>query len=159
MMRASREAPLTQLTGACERAWHRRRLWLEARAAARRPTPAPLAPASRHAGTHGRDRSAIRRPPAASCGPGPRDARSAALLLRSGPARRPGRRSTRLYRHGDAAERRAVSCALHLLAVGDAGVLPLVEDALRTNDTRLVAAAVGPYAAATSTPTPGATPS
>jgi hypothetical protein len=35
---------------------------------------------------------------------------------------------------------------LALLPIGDAG-LPLVRDALRTNDTRLVAAALGPYAA------------
>ncbi|MFD9224339.1 EboA domain-containing protein [Streptomyces sp. NPDC060064] len=54
---------------------------------------------------------------------------------------------TRLYRQGTAAERRAVLLALHHLVVGPE-VLPLVEDALRTNDTRLVAAAVGPYAAA-----------
>ncbi|WP_327698738.1 EboA domain-containing protein [Streptomyces sp. NBC_00459] len=53
---------------------------------------------------------------------------------------------TRVYRQGTAAERRAVLHALpHLVAGPDA--LPLVEDALRTNDTRLVAAAVGPYAA------------
>jgi hypothetical protein len=54
---------------------------------------------------------------------------------------------TRLYHQGTAAERRAVLLALHPLAEGPAA-LPLVEDALRTNDTRLVAAAVGPYAAA-----------
>ncbi|GAA2740660.1 hypothetical protein GCM10009868_03650 [Terrabacter aerolatus] len=59
----------------------------------------------------------------------------------------------RLYDHGDAAERRAVLLALPALdaldrpaAIGD-GALPIVRDALRTNDTRLVAAAVGPYAA------------
>ncbi|MGQ5634006.1 MULTISPECIES: EboA domain-containing protein [unclassified Streptomyces] len=50
-----------------------------------------------------------------------------------------------LYRTGDAAERRAVLRALPLLPVGD-GALPLVRDALRTNDTRLVAAALGDYA-------------
>lgn len=50
-----------------------------------------------------------------------------------------------LYDHGDAAERRGVLRALPYLPVGDAG-LPIVEDALRTNDTRLVAAAMGPYA-------------
>ncbi|MFJ7254581.1 EboA domain-containing protein [Streptomyces sp. NPDC098085] len=54
---------------------------------------------------------------------------------------------TRLYEQGTAAERRAVLLTLHRLDVGPAA-LPLVEDALRTNDTRLVAAAVGPYAAA-----------
>jgi len=54
---------------------------------------------------------------------------------------------TRLYSHGTAAERRAVLLALaHVEDVGP-DALPLVEDALRTNDTRLVAAAVGPYAA------------
>ncbi|MFI9615043.1 EboA domain-containing protein [Streptomyces sp. NPDC052023] len=52
----------------------------------------------------------------------------------------------RVYRQGTAAERRAVLHALpHLVSGPDA--LPLIEDALRTNDTRLVAAAVGPYAA------------
>lgn len=53
---------------------------------------------------------------------------------------------TRVYAQGSAAERRAVLHALpHLVTGPDA--LPLVEDALRTNDTRLLAAAVGPYAA------------
>jgi hypothetical protein len=54
---------------------------------------------------------------------------------------------TRLYAQGSAAERRAVLHALPHLVPGPDG-LPLVQDALRTNDTRLVAAAVGPYAAA-----------
>jgi hypothetical protein len=53
---------------------------------------------------------------------------------------------TLLYRQGDAAERLAVLRALPLLPIGDAAV-PLLHDALRTNDTRLVAAALGPYAA------------
>lgn len=55
-----------------------------------------------------------------------------------------------LYRYGDAAEKRGVLRALHLLdRDGDLGdrALPLVRDALRTNDTRLVAAALGPYGA------------
>lgn len=53
---------------------------------------------------------------------------------------------TRVYRQGTAAERRAVLQALpHLVPGPDA--VPIVEDALRTNDTRLVAAALGPYAA------------
>jgi hypothetical protein len=52
-----------------------------------------------------------------------------------------------LYRTGDADERRAVLLALPDLDVGDAAV-PLLHDALRTNDSRLVAAAMGPYAAA-----------
>jgi hypothetical protein len=50
-----------------------------------------------------------------------------------------------LYRHGDAAEKRAVLRALPLLPIGSAGV-PLLHDAIRTNDTGLVAAALGPYA-------------
>ncbi|MFE7929178.1 EboA domain-containing protein [Streptomyces sp. NPDC057456] len=53
---------------------------------------------------------------------------------------------TRVYYQGTAEERRAVLHALpHLVLGSDA--LPLVEDALRTHDTRLLAAAVGPYAA------------
>jgi hypothetical protein len=64
------------------------------------------------------------------------------LLLALGDAER----TARLYWQGDAAERLAVLHALPLLPIGDAGV-PLAEDALRTNDTRLVAAALGPYAA------------
>ncbi|WSP85166.1 EboA domain-containing protein [Streptomyces sp. NBC_01235] len=52
----------------------------------------------------------------------------------------------RVYFQGTADERRAVLHALpHLVPGPDA--LPLVEDALRTHDTRLLAAAVGPYAA------------
>ncbi|OEJ24165.1 hypothetical protein AS594_06380 [Streptomyces agglomeratus] len=58
--------------------------------------------------------------------------------------------TARLYSHGTAAERRAVLWALPRLGATltpPRAALPLVEDALRTNDTRLVAAAVGPYAA------------
>nr|WP_234439472.1 EboA domain-containing protein [Streptomyces wedmorensis] len=57
---------------------------------------------------------------------------------------------TELYESGDAAERLAVLRALPLLdAAGHLGphATPLIEDALRTNDARLVTAAVGPYAA------------
>jgi hypothetical protein len=50
-----------------------------------------------------------------------------------------------LYRYGDAAEKRAVLRALPLLDVGNACV-ELLHDAIRTNDPRLVAAALGPYA-------------
>ena len=50
-----------------------------------------------------------------------------------------------LYRFGDAAERRGLLRALPHLPVGDR-VLDIVDDAIRTNDTRLVAAALGPYA-------------
>lgn len=46
------------------------------------------------------------------------------------------------YAHGDRAERRAVLRALPFLDLGDAA-LPLLEDALRTNDSSLVAAALG----------------
>lgn len=60
---------------------------------------------------------------------------------------------TRVYRQGTADERRAVLHALpHLVPGPDA--LHLVEDALRTNDTRLVAAALGPYAARHLAPRP-----
>jgi hypothetical protein len=52
----------------------------------------------------------------------------------------------RLYQQGDTAERLAVLKALPLLDIGDAGV-PLLHDALRTNDPRLVTAALGRYAA------------
>jgi len=51
-----------------------------------------------------------------------------------------------LYRYGDAAEKRAVLRGLSVVDIGDAG-LDLVADALRTNDTRLVTAAMGEYAA------------
>jgi len=50
-----------------------------------------------------------------------------------------------LYRHGDAAEKRAVLLALPSLDIGD-GATGLLLDAIATNDPRLVAAAVGPYA-------------
>ena len=66
--------------------------------------------------------------------------------------RRP--RSRDLYRYGDDAERRGVLRGLnaaleptHAAAVVDAG-LELVADALRTNDPRLVAAALGDFAGA-----------
>lgn len=62
-----------------------------------------------------------------------------------------------LYRHGDSAEKRGVLHGLPLLdgmdgmdgetGIGKAG-LPMVHDALRTNDTRLITAALGPYGAA-----------
>ncbi|MBT2454934.1 EboA domain-containing protein [Streptomyces sp. ISL-86] len=78
------------------------------------------------------------------CGGGDPDAARVLLLLaaRPGPAD-----TTRLYRQGTAAERRAVLLALPSLDLGPADGVPLVEDALRANDTSLVAAAVGPYAA------------
>ncbi|WP_405793193.1 EboA domain-containing protein [Streptomyces sp. NBC_01506] len=66
------------------------------------------------------------------------------LLLRRAAADVPT--LTRLYHQGNAAERRAVLLTLPHLVPGPEA-LPLVEDALRTNDTTLVEAAVGPYAA------------
>jgi hypothetical protein len=81
-------------------------------------------------------------------------AREALLLALPGRGVEVVTRITRLYEHGDAAERRAVLLALPALdaphrpsPIGDAA-LPVVRDALRTNDTRLVSAALGPYAAA-----------
>jgi hypothetical protein len=54
-----------------------------------------------------------------------------------------------IYRYGDAAEKQAVLQALSLdeisTALGDQA-LPIVDDAIRTNDQRLLAAALGPYA-------------
>lgn len=49
-----------------------------------------------------------------------------------------------LYRFGDALERRSVLRALDILPFGRTGI-PLVEDALRSHDTRLIAAALGPF--------------
>lgn len=51
-----------------------------------------------------------------------------------------------LYRHGDAAERCGALRALAYLPIDQDVALPLVQDALRTNDSRLIAAALGPYA-------------
>ncbi|MFJ2211278.1 EboA domain-containing protein [Streptomyces sp. NPDC101062] len=78
------------------------------------------------------------------CGQDHADAVRTLLLRRAGATTAT---LTRLYQRGTAAERRAVLLALPERVTGP-GALPLVEDALRTNDTRLVAAAVGPYAAA-----------
>ncbi|WP_445528017.1 EboA domain-containing protein [Streptomyces cyslabdanicus] len=77
------------------------------------------------------------------CGPAHADA-ARVLILHA--ARADLGALTRAYRQGTADERRAVLHALpHLVPGPDA--LSLVDDALRTNDTRLLAAAVGPYAA------------
>ncbi|MEV4481529.1 EboA domain-containing protein [Micromonospora coxensis] len=72
------------------------------------------------------------------------DEAARALLLTALPSDH-ARHADALYRHGDAAEKRAVLRALPLLPIGAAGV-PLLHDAIRTNDTRLLAAALGPYA-------------
>ena len=57
--------------------------------------------------------------------------------------------ATDLYRHGDAHEKRGVLRGAHRLdpaAVG-ASLLPLVDDALRSNDPRLIASATQQYGA------------
>ncbi|MEU2283384.1 EboA domain-containing protein [Streptomyces sp. NPDC013178] len=58
---------------------------------------------------------------------------------------------TALHRYGDAGEQRAVLRALAALEDGDPSFgalgLPLVREALRGNDTDLIEAALGPYAA------------
>ncbi|MET7695072.1 EboA domain-containing protein [Streptomyces sp. NPDC005483] len=77
------------------------------------------------------------------CGPEHADA-ARILILHA--ARADTDALTRVYAQGTAAERRAVLHALPHLVPGPEA-LPLIEDALRTNDTRLLAAAVGPYAA------------
>jgi hypothetical protein len=53
-----------------------------------------------------------------------------------------------LYRHGDGEERRGVLRALPFLDLDREVGVALVDDALRTNDVRLIAAACGPYASA-----------
>jgi uncharacterized protein (DUF2267 family) len=52
-----------------------------------------------------------------------------------------------LYRYGDGGEKRAVLRALPSIAVAEEVALTIVADGLRTNDARLVAAALGAYAA------------
>lgn len=79
--------------------------------------------------------------------PHPEQAAVAARVLLLHTAHADAGTAARLYRQGTAEERCAVLTALPHLDVGDAAV-ELVEDALRANDTRLVTAAVGPYAAA-----------
>ncbi|GAA2434290.1 EboA domain-containing protein [Streptomyces macrosporus] len=137
------------------REWLDRALEEAARAAETTPEQAPdqepgQAPGTRLAPWELRFASAGRhcRParPAPSTGDAQATADAARVLLLHA-ARTDAAGAARLYAHGTAAERRAVLLALPYLDIGDAGV-PLVEDALRTNDTRLVAAAVGPYAAA-----------
>ncbi|MFK4110886.1 EboA domain-containing protein [Streptomyces sp. NPDC002176] len=84
------------------------------------------------------------------CGPAHADA-ARVLILRA--ARPAPADLARVYQQGTADERRAVLHALPHLVPGPES-LPLVEDALRTNDTRLLEAAVGPYAARHLTPHP-----
>jgi hypothetical protein len=75
-------------------------------------------------------------------------ARTRLLIALAGASDDLGAELVDLYRFGDDAERRGVLRAL--AEIGDkvpAQGVELVEDALRTNDTRLVAAALGPFAA------------
>ncbi|MFK0111920.1 EboA domain-containing protein [Streptomyces sp. NPDC091217] len=76
------------------------------------------------------------------------DEAARAVLLTALPRTGPGLADelTRLHRHGDPAEQRAVLRTLPLLDLGDLA-LPVVRDALRGNDTTLIEAALGPYAA------------
>ncbi|MDI3423678.1 EboA domain-containing protein [Streptomyces luteolus] len=80
------------------------------------------------------------------CGPAaPAEVVDAVRVLLLCTARAGADTLARLYWRGTAAERRAVLAALPRLLPGPEAVA-LTEDALRTNDPRLVAAAVGPYA-------------
>lgn len=76
------------------------------------------------------------------CGPELADAARVLILHAAGPD---ADALTAVYHRGTADERRAVLLALPHLVTGPEAT-GLVEDALRTNDTRLVAAALGPYA-------------
>lgn len=137
--------PTTATTAAPALASLRARLDSRLDAPARAWLDRALTEAADHPGTHGpisvwelRIAEAGRR-----CGHENADG-ARVLLLHA--ARADPQALARVYRQGTAAERRAVLHALpHLVPGPDA--LPLVEDALRTNDTRLVAAALGPYAA------------
>jgi hypothetical protein len=78
-----------------------------------------------------------------------RGAEDAARVLLLHTVRPDAETLARLYAHGTADERRAILYALpHQQHLPPGAALPLVEDALRSNDTRLIANAVGPYAAA-----------
>ena len=115
--------------------------WLTAALAAARPAPA----GDPHAG-HGVPVWELRFAAAGrSCGTPETAAAARVLLLHT--ARPDEATVARLYRQGTAAERLAVLHALPYLDVAAGAGLPLVHDALRTNDTRLIAAALGPYAA------------
>ncbi|MET7466597.1 EboA domain-containing protein, partial [Nonomuraea sp. NPDC005501] len=73
------------------------------------------------------------------------DEAARAVLLAALPAERLAERLSLLYAEATAEEKLAVFKALPLLPVG-AEVVPLLEDAIRTNDARLLAAALGPAA-------------
>lgn len=71
-----------------------------------------------------------------------------ARLLRALPSPALAAELPELYRYGDDAEKRGVLRALPSLDIAPEIGLALVSDALRANDIRLVAAAMGEYAAA-----------
>lgn len=139
--RGGREAPLEHpwTARACAEVRERpQRIERYFPAAGREAGRAPLRAASDPQGlVHGTQDDAARSALVAAAGEVLDDAALAALL-------------GRLYRGGDDAERRGVLVGLHAVAEpGDAVVavgLELVADALRANDTRLVAAAMGPFA-------------
>jgi hypothetical protein len=69
-----------------------------------------------------------------------------AVLLTAVPADAVEAELAGLYRHGDRAEQRAVLRALDVVDGGETG-LGLVREGLRSNDTALIAAALGPFGA------------
>ncbi|MEV0143806.1 MULTISPECIES: EboA domain-containing protein [unclassified Nonomuraea] len=73
------------------------------------------------------------------------DEAARALLLAALPPEELSERLSVLYAEGTTAEKLAVLKALPLLPVG-AKAVPLLEDAIRANDVRLLAAALGPSA-------------
>ena len=109
--------------------------WLDDAAARVRNEPQALAPLFARAGRK------LGKEPLPDA-PGWTAGRAGRALLLAG---QPAERVAEIYHHGDAAEKLAVLQALPLISDDDSGV-PLLLDALRTNDTRLVAAALGPYA-------------
>jgi hypothetical protein len=115
--------------------------WLTGAEAAVRADPEAIGPHFAQA-----DRKLGREPLAAD--PRWTAGRAGRALLLAALAATPGGpdRIVAVYQQGDAAERLAVLQALPLLPIG-ASAVPLLHDALRTNDPRLVAAALGPYAA------------
>lgn len=76
-------------------------------------------------------------------------ARLLAVLVEVLPEADVERETERLYRQGDDAERRGVLRALPVLPASSVRLgVELVADGLRSNDPRLVAAAMGPFSAA-----------
>ncbi|MFD8524177.1 EboA domain-containing protein [Streptomyces capillispiralis] len=142
---ADGSAPAAGTAALTQPAELRRRLTERLDAAARAWLDQALDEAATHPGAHGPISVWELRLAEAGrcCGPAHADA-ARVLILHA--ARADAEALTRVYHQGTADERRAVLHALPHLATGP-DALPLVEDALRTNDTRLVAAALGPYGA------------